>query len=470
MTFHRAWLVIALVALGCSNDEDSRASDGSGGSVTGGASTVGGAGGTGGSTGPGMGGTGAGGAGGSTPTTTFRCGDPRLPMATPSFAEAVVLEANQGTGGTASGDLDGDGRDEFVAQIQFKIYDWDGGNWTAHDILPNLDGRRNRFAGDIELADVDKDGDLDIVVPDSDNSGSQGAISWFENPGALDGSWQEHVVTTFDGNGAENSVEHLSELEVADIDANGWVDIVVRDISHGVWVLLQTDADTWAPRRFVATLPREGLRLWDPDENGRLDILLNGVWLETPPNPIDDDFILHPIIGMERWYAPDNNNNAVRDYACKVEVEDFNGDGTVDIAITNSEELAANSPDKPHGISVFVQPANPITDAWPEVQVTTDHFAWHTLMVADFDHDGSADLLTAISQVGQDNAGDEISLWLNGGDGSQFAAQTISTDATVYQGIIGDADGDGDCDLVAPDHFNAGPIRYFANTTAPAAQ
>lgn len=39
--------------------------------------------------------------------------------------------------------------------------------------------------------------------------------------------------------------------------------------------------------------------------------------------------------------------------------------------------------------------------------------------------------------------------------------------ATVYQGVLGDADGDGDCDLLAPDHFNSGPVRYYENTTAP---
>ncbi len=214
-------------------------------------------------------------------------------------------------------------------------------------------------------------------------------------------------------------------------------------------------------------LPREGLRLWDPDGNGRLDILLNGVWLETPADPQNEAFALHPIKGMEDWYAPDDTTASIRDYACKVDVADFNRDGRVDLVITNAEELSASSPSKPHGISVFLQPPDPIGDTWTEITVTTDHFAWHTLMVADFDVDGSADLLTAISAVGQDNAGDRISLWLNDGTGSAFGEQSLSTGETVYQGIIGDADGDGDCDFLAPDHFDAGPVRYFENTTAP---
>ncbi len=397
----------------------------------------------------------------------FRCGDPRRPMARPTFADPVDLQGSDGTGGSAAGDLDGDGRDEFVAQILFKIYDWEDGEWTVHQPLPNLQGRGNRFAGDLELADIDQDGQLDIVVPDSDNNGSQGALSWFRNPGALDGPWEEQVVTTFDGNGDDDSVAHLSELEVGDIDADGWPDLVVRDISHGVWVLLQLPGGGgWHPRRFIPVLPREGLELWDPDEDGRLDILLNGVWLETPEDAVTGDYVVHPIGGMEPWYAPDLSTSSVRDYASKVEAADFNGDRRIDVAITNSEELQSNSPGKPSGISVFLQPGDLVADPWTEVTVTLEHWSWHTLMIADFDFDGSADLLTAVSAVGTDDASDDIHLWLNDGAGTGFAGQSLSMDHTVYQGIIGDYDGDGDCDLVAPDHFNSGPVRLFENTTA----
>lgn len=387
-------------------------------------------------------------------------------MALPSFADPIELQAQQGTGGSAAGDLDGDGRDEFVAQIQFRIYDWEDGAWSSHQPLPNLNGRGNRFAGDIELADVDQDGILDIVVPDSDNNGDAGGISWFRNPGSLDAEWTESTIATFDGNGEGNQVAHLSELEVGDIDGDSWPDVVVRDISHGVWVVIQqTGGGGWEPRQFIPVLPREGLRLWDPDDNGRLDILLNGVWLETPPDPVSGEYQLRPIVGMEDWYAPDLSNASVRDYASKVETADFDGDGRVDVAITNSEELAGNSPSKPRGISVFLQPDDLVNDPWAEVVVTADHWSWHTLMIADFDFDGSPDLLTAISAVGTDNAGDDIHLWLNDGSGGSFAGQSISMGYTVYQGIIGDPDGDGDCDLMAPDHFDSGPVRLFENTT-----
>jgi hypothetical protein len=405
---------------------------------------------------------------GDPPPASPRCGDPRLVRSMPSFAPPIELSSNDGTGGSAVGDLDGDGRDEFVAQMQFRIYDWVDEAWNSHQPLADLAGRGDRFAGDIELADIDGDGDLDIVVPDSDNAGTQGGLSWFENPGARGGAWVEHAITTFAGAGEGDVVTHLSELEVGDIDGDGRTDLVVRDISHGVWVFIQTGdgGDDWAPRTFIEVLPREGLELSDLDEDGDLDILLNGVWLQTD-DAVAGAYTLHPMVGMDAWYAPDLSTASVRDYASKVEAGDFDGDGRVDVAITNAEELDGSSPGKPRGISVFLQPADPIGGEWSEVMLTDQHWSWHTLVLADFDFDGSLDVMSAISAVGTDDAGDEITLWLNAGDGGSFTPQTVSTAHTVYQGALGDADGDGDCDFLAPDHFASGPVRYFENTTAP---
>ncbi|MEM6989479.1 MAG: VCBS repeat-containing protein [Myxococcota bacterium] len=405
---------------------------------------------------------------GGTTAPSYRCGDATLPMMDPSFAAPIELQSSGGTGGTAAGDLDGDGRDELVAQILFRIYDLGDEGWQSHQPLANLDGRGDRFAGDLEIGDINGDGAPDIVVPDSDNSGTSGALSWFENPGSLDGQWVEHVVETFDGQGEGNVVTHLSELEVGDIDGDGWLDLVVRDISHGVWVVMQqTGGGGFHPRTFIPVLPREGLALWDPDLDGRLDILLNGVWLQTPEDPVRGDYVVRPIVGMEDWYAPDASTNSIRDYASKVLAADFDGDGRVDVLIDNAEELAGNSPNKPRGIAVYLQPEDPIADTWTEVVITDLHWAWHTMMVADYDFDGTPDVLAAISAVGTDDAADEITLFLNDGSGQAFAPQTVSTAHTVYQGIIADPDADGDCDLLAPDHFNNGPVRYFENTTVP---
>jgi hypothetical protein len=332
-----------------------------------------------------------------------------------------------------------------------------------------LESRQDRFGGDLAIGDMDGDGFKDIVVPESSNSGRSGAVSWFRNPGSLGGKWTEVVVSTWSGSGTGNMTEHMSDIAVGDIDGDGRQDIVVRDVSHGLWVLIQISGGTdWHTRRFIPTNPREGLALWDPDEDGDLDILLNGVWLETPSDPVNGDYLPRAILGAEGWYPDSITTDSIRDYACQVEAGDFNNDGRVDFVISNSEELnnASSTDSKPSGIRVYLSPNDPVNDAWREVVLHPDHFSWHSCEVGDIDGDGDLDVISGISTVGTDDAPQLIMAFLNEGDGTAFAQDTISTEY-AYNSSIGDADGDGDLDLFAPESWNRGPIRYFQNTTGP---
>lgn len=253
---------------------------------------------------------------------------------------------------------------------------------------------------------------------------------------------------------------------MGDVDGDGRLDIVTRDIRHGVFILLQDTPDVdggvrWRERRFVPTRAREGLDLFDPDSDGDLDVILNGIWLETPDDLASGTFIEH--VYAAAWYPSGTSTAEVRDYAVQLAVRDFNGDGRDDIAISNSEELnnAASTDGKPKGIRVYLAPIDPKMQDWTEVIVEGEHFSWHSLEPADLDCDGDIDLFSAISTVGADNAGKELVYFLNDGSGLNWSKTVFSTAAFVYNATLADADGDGDADLFAPDSFNAGPMRYF---------
>ena len=308
---------------------------------------------------------------------------------TVTFASpASIPGGSNGAGSSEAGDLDLDGRQEFITadESSLKIYDLDPttGDFTIIDLLPNGTTRLDRFGGDLTTADINADGFPDIIVPDSKNGGNNGSLSWFENPaGNLTDTWTEHVIDTWSGTGTGNQIAHMSEVDAGDINGDGKIDIVTRDINHGVFVLLQKTAgpagSAWENRRFIPTNPREGLDLFNPDGDADLDIILNGVWLETPANPLTGTYTLHTYGAA--WYPPGNSNAEIRDYACQIAVADFNGDTRDDIAISNSEELsnAATTTSKPLGIQIYLAPADPKTQPWIQVIPETQHFSWHSL-------------------------------------------------------------------------------------------
>lgn len=389
----------------------------------------------------------------------------------PFFAAPVVVVSNNG-GAIASvaADLDGDGRAEFATTAStggidphFRIMDLDVGSGTfVMHALIDASGRQDRFGGDLAVADIDGDGFPDIVVPESNTADGPGRVSWFRNPGGnLGGVWTENVISVWTG-GAGDSVAHMSDVAVGDVNGDGWIDVVTRDISHGIFVLLrETGGGGWRPRRFVATNPREGLALADLDGDGDLDVVLNGVWLETPADPQAGVYQLHAY--GAGWYPSSSGAIEIADYACQVETGDFNGDGRPDIAISNAEELNHGSPGKPTGIRVYLCPSDPTGLGWVEVVLEPQHYSWHSLELADFDGDGDLDVISGISDVGVDSAPPRIVLFLNGGNGASFTQAELDAGNYCYNASAGDADGDGDVDLLAPHHWNSGSIRFLKN-------
>ena len=122
----------------------------------------------------------------------------------------------QATGADA-GDIDGDG-DLDLAGSSFGDDDlaWarnvtgDGSSWMPTTIASTFDG-----ASSVRAADVDTDGDLDLVA----TAELGDAVSWFENTAGNGSAWTEHSIAT--------SIDGARGADVADFDQDGDFDVVV---------------------------------------------------------------------------------------------------------------------------------------------------------------------------------------------------------------------------------------------------
>jgi len=162
------------------------------------------------------------------------------------FADAAPVNfaaekdvANGGVRGVSSlvvGDLNGDGRGDVVAVEGGKhaggrkTFSWFAaptsvqGVWTRHEF--GNDSQLRSFLGSVQLADMDNDGDQDLVVSSDNHSGGskQADVYVYINPGAgsVTSNWSFHRVTP-----TTLALHHINDMEVADMDGDGKRDIIL---------------------------------------------------------------------------------------------------------------------------------------------------------------------------------------------------------------------------------------------------
>lgn len=299
-----------------------------------------------------------------------------------------------------------------------------GPSW-AKDIL--VSGQA--FATDVEIADINGDGQLDIVTITDEQ------LLWFRSP-----YWTQNVIAQ----------REFHDIQLADLDADGRIDVVARDQSafggdgDRVWIYYQQDANQWAQNSY-AVPSGEGLALGDLNQDGRLDIVVNSEWLE---NAGGRSWTAHRY--SESWLWP----NTV------IALGDLNGDGLEDILLTPSE-LAGQQ----YRVSWFENIGH-AKQIWPEHVIDDNVEAvLHSAAIGDVDLDGDHDVLVAAMHQGENP--DLVTVYISDNNGRDWSRRTVDNIGSHGAKFV-DVDGDGDLDIFGANWEGANQeIFVWENLTCP---
>ncbi len=337
------------------------------------------------------------------------------------FEEHLIDNTADGARSVQVADVDGDGDLDMVSSSRdddtLAWYENDGNeNYTFHEIV---------ILGDVygvATADIDGDGDLDIIA----TSYARNEVNIYENDGS-----ENFTELTISGAG---EVDRPSDVKVVDLDEDGDLDIVVSVNFDSILVWYESNGAGGFTYHTVSNgvTRAEDFEVIDLDQDGDLDFVgstLNPrqvLWFE---NDGSENFTKH-IIADADWAIE------------SVWAADMDGDGDLDVLTGSTYAIDWYENDGNQNFTHYV----------------IDDFAGssNSVATADIDGDGDLDVVAATAGLSQ------IAWYENLGYGN-FRFHYISTVSVgVEKIILTDIDGDGDVDVAAAS-FGDDSIRWFEN-------
>ena len=337
-----------------------------------------------------------------------------LPPMGISFRHLIIDDApNTGkdccTDIAALGDINGDGFLDVVIGAQDAPTD--GLVWYAYPDWTKYVVGDGDYTTDGETADIDRDGDIDIVI----SSYSRNEIVWWENAGdpTQKDDWILHAI----------GQSFVHDIEIGDVNGDGFVDVISKSKEgEGILGLYLAPADPKEAWQFVQldATAGEGLALGDLDEDGDLDVAMSHYWYEN----LDGEGLT--------WQQRKVTENWGQD--ARVIVWDMNQDSKDDIILSHSEGQGR--------IAWFENPG------WNEHLIDSSELEGvHSLEVGDFNLDGLPDVFAGQMHTASQK---QVMVYLNAGNNAWDKIVLAKTG--THNARIGDIDRDGDLDIVGKNY------------------
>ena len=328
-------------------------------------------------------------------------------------------------------DVNGDGHFDIIS----------GGFWYAapaweKHFLRDVEEIRGRFDDYSNLPlDVDGDGALDLISVNYRSS----SMYWVKNPGpdsAVSNSaamtpWERIVAAT---PGA------METGRLVDVDGDGRMDVLPNGTKFAAWWSIEAGSTpTWNRHELPIELAGHGVGFGDINGDGQGDIIGPHGWAEAPQDRRNERWVFHPEFDL--W----------QDASIPVLVQDVDGDGDNDLVWGRGHRF---------GLYWMEQTTNGSKNRqWVRHAIDTSWSQAHSLLWADLNGDGHAELIAGSRFMGHDgkDPGEYnpqiICSYHFSPESRTWKRQTIWSGDSVGFGLdpkVTDLDADGDLDLICP--------------------
>lgn len=356
------------------------------------------------------------------------------------FTEHLVWGEGKYVYGLTATDIDGDGDlDLSTAGVHSDVLLWhenDGkGNLKSHLICRDEPGYLERH----DWGDLNGDGRLDVVIVKN----RIGHLIWFEHDGnpSADGPWKRHVIST--------EFMRAYDVNLADLDGDGDLDVAASAFTGDCFSWFENPGrdkvnETWTQHQFdqgPEIANTRTIAAVDINRDGKLDLLATGtyghhtLWYENTGEIGSKRFLRHVI--DNKTHMPTHGHPV-----------DLDGDGDTDVIMAFGIRGALTDKDS-HQVAWYENVGLKGTGAeWKKHEIGRVDYGFEAV-AGDLDGDGDLDVIASGCNGGQPGLGELCWFENVGASNGGWKKHLFKAYSASVQVIVMDLDRDGKLDIAA---------------------